>query len=108
MIRSYHYAAFQGLAHQVASGAVATHGREALEAWAEYWYTWASAAFLRSYLRAADGAVFLPKTRQELRNLLTVYLLEKAVYELGYELNHRPDWVKLPLAGITQLMEVST
>jgi predicted trehalose synthase len=34
-----------------------------------------------------------------------VYLLEKAIYELGYELNNRPDWVKLPLLGILSLME---
>jgi maltose alpha-D-glucosyltransferase/alpha-amylase len=41
----------------------------------------------------------------ELQILLNVYLLEKAIYELGYELNHRPDWVKVPLHGILQLVD---
>jgi maltose alpha-D-glucosyltransferase/alpha-amylase len=37
--------------------------------------------------------------------LLNNFLLEKAIYELGYELNNRPDWVKIPLRGIRQLMQ---
>jgi maltose alpha-D-glucosyltransferase/alpha-amylase len=37
--------------------------------------------------------------------MLDVYLLEKAVYELGYELNNRPDWVTVPIAGILGLIE---
>jgi maltose alpha-D-glucosyltransferase/alpha-amylase len=49
-------------------------------------------------------AALLPCQRDELEGLLTVYLLEKAVYELGYELNNRPEWVHLPLQGIEQLM----
>jgi maltose alpha-D-glucosyltransferase / alpha-amylase len=39
--------------------------------------------------------------------LLDVYLLEKGVYELGYELNNRPDWVKVPLQGLLQLLSAS-
>jgi maltose alpha-D-glucosyltransferase/alpha-amylase len=106
MIRSFHYAAFQGLADHTARGVVPPQDRAVFEGWAQYWYTWAAAAFLRSYLQAAKGGAFLPKSKQELDGLLTVYLLEKAVYELGYELVYRPDWVKLPIAGIMQLMEV--
>jgi maltose alpha-D-glucosyltransferase/alpha-amylase len=41
----------------------------------------------------------------ELSVLLNAYLLEKAAYELGYELNNRPDWVRLPLRGITEILE---
>ena len=53
------------------------------------------------------GQVGFPSIRDEpeLKVLLDAYLLEKAVYELGYELNNRPDWVKVPLQGILQLME---
>jgi maltose alpha-D-glucosyltransferase/alpha-amylase len=105
MIRSFHYAAFQGLTNHAARGVVGAQDRARLESFAQYWYAWAASAFLRSYLLTAEGGAFLPRSKQELRDLLTVYLLEKAVYELGYELNHRPDWVKLPLAGIAQLME---
>ena len=45
----------------------------------------------------------LPPTRDERQALLDVYLLEKAVYELRYELNNRPDWVRIPLQGIRHL-----
>jgi len=47
----------------------------------------------------------LPPTRDERQVLLDAYLLEKAVYELSYELNNRPDWVRIPLQGIRQLCE---
>jgi maltose alpha-D-glucosyltransferase / alpha-amylase len=49
----------------------------------------------------------LPHTRDERQVLLDAYLLEKAVYELGYELNNRPDWVHIPLQGIRQLLETA-
>jgi len=56
-------------------------------------------------LEYAMPAGFLPENREELKILLNIYLLEKALYELGYELNNRPDWVKIPLIGVLQLLE---
>ena len=50
---------------------------------------------------------FLPEDREELNILLNIYLLEKALYELGYELNNRPDWVRIPLIGILQLLHTA-
>jgi maltose alpha-D-glucosyltransferase/alpha-amylase len=47
----------------------------------------------------------MPKSREELQLLLNVFLLEKAVYELGYELNNRPDWVDVPIAGVLELFQ---
>jgi len=44
-------------------------------------------------------------SREEVIAILDTYLLEKAVYELSYELNNRPDWVKLPLQGIWQMLK---
>mgnify|MGYP000550192775 CR=1 FL=1 len=79
--------------------------RPALEPWAEHWYLWVSAAFLRGYLEAAAGAAFLPTEGDEVESLLTVYLLGKAIYELGYELNNRPEWVRIPLEGILHLIK---
>ncbi|MGH2720420.1 MAG: hypothetical protein ACRDJO_02295 [Actinomycetota bacterium] len=64
-----------------------------------------SAAFLRSYQSTAAGASFLPSNRHELEVLLDAFLLEKALYELGYEVNNRPDWVKIPIQGILDLVE---
>ena len=66
-----------------------------------------SVNFLKGYLDVTRQAAFLPKSASELRLLLDVYLLEKAVYELGYELNNRPDWVIVPITGILGLIERS-
>ena len=89
MIRSFHYAVHRGLRKAVQAPDVLSR----LEKFAEHWFQWSSSAFLRSYLRTAGDAPFVPKEREELSGLLDVFLLEKAIYELGYELDHRPDWL---------------
>jgi maltokinase len=70
------------------------------------WEERARVEVLDGYLEAVDPAL-LPPTRHEVDQLLAIYELEKAVYELNYELNHRPDWVEIPVAGITRLLEVA-
>jgi trehalose synthase-fused probable maltokinase len=107
MVRSFHYAAHHGLMGLVSRGAVRPEERSRLEAWAQHWYAWVAAAFLRGYLDAAAGTALLPEDDRELEALLAAHLLEKALYELGYELNNRPEWAFLPLAGIRQLLETS-
>jgi len=101
MVRSYHYAV-----HTALGRAVEEMGGPAesslLTLWADFWYLWVAAAFLRSYLHAARGASFLPSSRQDLSTLLDLFLLEKAVYELRYEANNRPDWVHIPARGILE------
>ena len=104
MLRSFHYAAFAAVDRQMAGGAVRPDQRPRLEAWARLWATWAGAAFLRAYLEAASAARFLPRTRGELAVLLDAYMLEKAIYEVGYELGRRPEWVAFPLAGILEML----
>jgi maltose alpha-D-glucosyltransferase/alpha-amylase len=52
--------------------------------------------------------MFVPREREELGTLLDVFLIEKAVYELGYELNHRPEWVSIPLRGILNILRSSS
>jgi len=101
MLRSFSYAAYAALfAH--------TQGRqgvfERLEPWARAWQIWTSAAFLKAYLGAADGASFLPIDAVQRAALLDLFLLDKAYYELNYELNNRPDWVRIPLSGILELV----
>jgi maltose alpha-D-glucosyltransferase / alpha-amylase len=102
MLRSFHYAAHAALRGQT-SALIIPHAASAMEEWATFWSTWVSAAFLRSYLEAAQTGHFLPRERSQIETLLTVYLLEKALYELRYELNNRPDWVNIPLEGILHL-----
>jgi len=107
MLRSFHYVAYTALFDQVNSGALNAHpeGVAALEPWMQQWYTWVSSAFLGAYLDSAGRGSFIPRNRADLQILLNVFLLEKAVYELSYELNNRPDWVRVPLRGILQLLE---
>jgi maltose alpha-D-glucosyltransferase / alpha-amylase len=63
--------------------------------------------FTKSYLDVAQQGTFLPRTQTDLQVLLDAFVLEKAVYELNYELNNRPDWVRIPLRGILQLLEIA-
>jgi maltose alpha-D-glucosyltransferase/alpha-amylase len=76
-----------------------------LELAVRFWYFWVSVAFLRTYLDNLADSPILPREPDELRILLDTYLLEKAIYELGYEINNRPDWVRIPLRGILNQIE---
>jgi maltokinase len=67
----------------------------------------ARANFLEGYFETVDDSL-LPAGQQAIDRLLSVYELEKAVYELRYELDNRPDWVSIPVAGIQRLMEQVT
>jgi trehalose synthase-fused probable maltokinase len=112
MLRSFHYAAIKGMRDWLArpdassppaSGGPAIGGSECAE-WARFWKDNVSRRFLTSYLAAARSGRFLPDSAEAVRSLLDAYLLSKAIYELGYELNNRPDWVIIPLAGILDIM----
>jgi maltose alpha-D-glucosyltransferase/alpha-amylase len=105
MLRSFHYAAYTSLFGHLGSAMVRPEDLATMEPWARAWNLWISATYLNSYLHHAASGGFLPANPDELRILLNVYLLEKALYELGYELNNRPDWVRIPLIGILRLLE---
>lgn len=100
MLRSFHYAAYTALEKEMAAGLVGPEDKIKTERWALFWFFWASHAFVQSYLGATHHCGFLPDNRDELRVLLDAYLLEKSVYELGYELNNRPEWVSIPIRGL--------
>jgi maltose alpha-D-glucosyltransferase/alpha-amylase len=106
MLRSFHYAVYATLFNHRVSVTVRPEDIAALEPWARFWYLWVSAAFLNAYLAGASLVPFLPQGRDELQVLLDAHLLEKAIYELGYELNNRPDWIGIPLQGILDLLGV--
>jgi maltose alpha-D-glucosyltransferase/alpha-amylase len=107
MIRSFHYASHAGLARQVERGSVPPENLPHFLPWAQLWYQTISAGFLRGYLKAAEGSAVLSGMADELQVSLQGYLLNKAMYELGYELNNRPAWVRIPLEGILQIMNES-
>jgi maltose alpha-D-glucosyltransferase/alpha-amylase len=102
MIRSFHYAAYLSLS---VDSTVRAEDVPALEPWAELWYRDMSAVFLGGYLDQIKGAGLLPENMGELETLLACFLMDKAVYELGYELNNRPEWVAIPIRGIRYLLE---
>ena len=107
MLRSFHYAAMGSMLEHLRHGTLSPSMLDALGPWARLWQVWASWAYLKEYLKAAGGADFIPRDREELRILLDAFLLDKAIYELSYELNNRPDWVAIPLQGISQVLRRS-
>jgi maltokinase len=62
--------------------------------------------FLDAYFATVDPAL-LPPGEAAVRNLLSIFELEKAIYELQYELNNRPDWISIPVAGICRLVDAA-
>jgi maltose alpha-D-glucosyltransferase/alpha-amylase len=116
MLRSFDYAAnaalFAFIVHSPDDEAL-------LRPWAETWQHWVSATFLAAYrsrLSAGDpakatdsvnGSAIVPQENEAFGAMLRAFVLEKAFYELGYELNNRPDWVHIPLAGILRLADDS-
>jgi maltose alpha-D-glucosyltransferase/alpha-amylase len=105
MLRSLQYAPQAALLGQIEGIVIREEDRPFLRIWARFWYRWVAATFLKDYLLTSQGTSFLPHSRSDLELLLDVFLLEKAIYELGYELNNRPNWAAIPIRGILQLME---
>jgi maltose alpha-D-glucosyltransferase/alpha-amylase len=100
MLRSFSYAAYSGLINYSTRRA---GDRASLEPWAQLWERCVAAEFLRAYRQTAHGAVFLPENSENFRKMLDIFLVDKALYEVLYELNARPDWVRIPLIGIMSL-----
>ncbi len=103
MLRSFSYAAYTGLQRVLTRR---PGDAERLEPWTRLWEQATCRAFLRAYrltLAAAGGAKLLPESAAAFEQLLEIYVLDKALYELVYELNNRPAWVRIPLAGILAL-----
>jgi maltose alpha-D-glucosyltransferase/alpha-amylase len=107
MLQSFYYACQVALEREGENGLLRPENLPLMEQWAQFFYCWISLVFLKQYLATAGDAAFLPTTHQELQILLNAYLLEKAVYELDYEMNHRPEWLKIPLQRILELLGTS-
>src|SRR5690606_18335418 len=71
----------------------------------EQWFHYMSGIFMKAYLDTVEGSTFIPQEKTDLEILTTTFLLEKAIYELNYELNNRPDWVVIPLRGIKSILK---
>jgi maltose alpha-D-glucosyltransferase/alpha-amylase len=102
MIRSFHYAAFGQL---VLNQNYRKEDMPHLERWAHQWFHYIRQFYLTAYLERAAGQSFIPDDPAALRLLLRNYTLEKAIYEVGYEMNARPDWLRVPIRGVLHAME---
>jgi maltose alpha-D-glucosyltransferase/alpha-amylase len=101
MLRSFSYAAHAALGSYLARR---PQDADTLEPWSRLWSKCASAAFVASYRAVAAGAAFLPADSPTFARLLDAFLVDKAFYELHYELNHRPTWARIPLLGLLALI----
>ena len=102
MLRSFHYAVYAVIFDK--NNKFKTSQEELFEAGEKY-YRAISAIFLNKYITTAMSKNLDIGYESEIRYLLKYHLLEKAVYEIGYELKARPDWVVIPLSGIKQIFE---
>jgi maltose alpha-D-glucosyltransferase/alpha-amylase len=102
MLRSFDYAASTALKQEREDDAryLAAHART----WVEH----VSNEFLRCYFKAAEGATFLPPDENDTRLMLRMFMLEKAVYEIGYEISYRPSFVDVPIGAVKRMLEEET
>ena len=100
MVRSYSYAASAAMMHFVGRRPAEA---EVLEPWARLWESSVTAEYLRAYRETMGTSTIVPQTIEGFEVMLRIFTLDKALYELNYELNHRPDWVRVPLNGILYL-----
>lgn len=101
MIRSYHYAVSAKLYNHPKT---ADLNENVLQRAADRWYKLIRDTYLEEYLSYFEPPNTLYKNNTEINYLLQFHLLEKSVYELGYEINYRPTWVKIPLRGIVEVI----
>ncbi|MDA0285249.1 MAG: hypothetical protein O3B86_18020 [Planctomycetota bacterium] len=101
MIRSLHYASCSATVGLMPSPvATIVNPNE----WQKFWYEIVRSAFLVGYELKAAGQPFFPADRAAFQQLLDLFLIEKVLYELRYEINNRPGWVKIPLAGLNAVL----
>jgi maltose alpha-D-glucosyltransferase/alpha-amylase len=106
MLRSFHYAAYTGLYNFTQRR---PEDAKILEPWTRLWHNAVSNEFLRAYKAAlisseSPATNLLPPLPQA-QIMLDAYLLEKALYEVLYELNNRPAWIRVPLSGIFAILD---
>lgn len=101
MVRSFNYAGFASLFKFA-------HNRpediDQFLPWAMACSTWSAVAFLKGYRTATTGSEVVPGTADEFTRALEPFVVDKAIYEINYELNNRPDWLTIPLVGLLEYL----
>jgi maltose alpha-D-glucosyltransferase/alpha-amylase len=103
MLRSLDYAVYSKL---LSSSRDQPENYDRLEPWAKVWKNWTSASLLRGYRATAEA--LLPDDQSVMALLLEFFMMEKTLFEFQYELNYRPDWVRIPMLGILNLMKTGS
>lgn len=103
MIRSFHYLAQTGLMRQYVTG---SDDKRVLERWSDSLYKYCSNLFIRAYLETVRDTKIAPQNWETFKALVTAYVLEKAIYELNFELKNRPNWAAIPLRGIIDMLGI--
>ncbi len=104
MLQSFDFATRFALREEVQNGMIRPENLPIMEQWSQLWSNWVSAVFLNHYLETASQDSFLPQGRQELTVLLDCYLLEKAIQQLGYHLDYRPELLDLSLKRLVSVV----
>ena len=104
MLRSFHYAAHAALYGKVPGIVPAKESVTQLHQWAGFWYRWVGAAFLHGYLQAQGVSSLLMIAGEEFRILLDAYLLERGMIEIISDLQNRPEWARIPIVGILEIL----
>lgn len=104
LLRSFDYAAHAALRREIEQGAISAASLPRFSAWANRWTRWISNTCLESYLSHLGTSGILPASVGERGLLLDTHLLRKALYEIGYEANNRPDWLSIPCRGVLALL----
>lgn len=102
MLRSFHYAAYGSL---YLDNQIRKEDIVKLLPYVEQWYHYMSGFFMKTYLDTVGESMIIPHNKEDLGILLQTYQLQKAIYELNYELNNRPGWSRVPLRGIRSIMK---
>ena len=104
MLRSFHYAAHAVLYGKVPGIVPVKESSAQLHKWAGFWYRWVGSAFLHGYLQAQGVSSLLMIRGEELRILLDAYLLERGLIEVLSDLQNRPEWTRIPIVGILEIL----
>ncbi|TRO66585.1 maltose alpha-D-glucosyltransferase [Christiangramia sabulilitoris] len=102
MISSLHYVSYSNI---ISSEFDQRRKEGDLEAWAETWHYYTSRLYIKGYLDKAANKDFVPKDQADFKILLQTFLLEKALNELDYEIENRPEWILIPLRAIKAILK---
>ena len=106
MLRSFQYVAYAYILKSVVLQQV--REKDKLKNLAEVWSNAISRVYLSSYAETVKGSKIIPSSLDNLSLMLEAYLFEKAIYEIGYEFNNRPDWAIIPIRGVIDLINSSS